>query len=60
VGGHHPGNAGRLLSGKTREEARKNVLDALSELMMARRELALRERSPEADFEKLPLGATVQ
>lgn len=35
---------GAFSQGATREEARENVLDALDELMAARRELALRER----------------
>jgi len=51
---------GAFSQGKTREEARENVLDALNELMAARRELAIRERSPDAELERLPIGATAQ
>jgi predicted RNase H-like HicB family nuclease len=51
---------GAFSQGRTREEARENVLDALTELMAARRELALRERSPGAELENLPIGATAQ
>lgn len=49
---------GAFSQGKTREEARENVLDALHELMTARRELALRERSLNAELERFPIGAT--
>ena len=49
---------GAFSQGKTREEARENVLDALIELMTARRELALRDRSPGAELENLPMSAS--
>ena len=50
---------GAFSQGKTRSEARENVLDALNELMTARRELAIRDRFPNAELESLPIGATV-
>jgi predicted RNase H-like HicB family nuclease len=50
---------GAFSQGKSREEARANVLDALNELMTARRELALRERSSRAELESLPMTASV-
>ena len=46
---------GAFSQGRTKEEARENVVDALTELMTARRELALRDRSPSADLETLPI-----
>ncbi|MDO8628960.1 MAG: type II toxin-antitoxin system HicB family antitoxin [Phycisphaerales bacterium] len=46
---------GAFSQGETREEARENVLDALNELMAARRELAIRERSAGAELESLPI-----
>lgn len=49
---------GAFSQGRTREEARANVLDALAELMAARRELALQEQGPNADAESLPLAPT--
>ena len=49
---------GAFSQGKTREEARVNVLDALHELMAARRELAIRERSPDSELESLPMCDT--
>ena len=49
---------GVFSQGKTRKEARENVLDALNELMTARKELALRERSPDTELESVPIGAT--
>ena len=49
---------GAFSQGKTREEARENVLDALHELMVARRELAIRERPPDSELESLPMSAT--
>ena len=36
---------GAFSQGKTKAEARENAVDAMNELMVARRELALRERS---------------
>ncbi|HEX9782550.1 MAG TPA: type II toxin-antitoxin system HicB family antitoxin [Opitutaceae bacterium] len=49
---------GAFSQGNTRAEARANVLDALNELMAARRELALRERPAGTELERLPLGVT--
>ena len=49
---------GAFSQGKTRDEARENVLDALHELMAVRRELAIRERSPDSELESLPMSAT--
>jgi len=46
---------GAFSQGKTKEEARANVLDAVSELMAARRELALSRRSPESEVETVPI-----
>jgi predicted RNase H-like HicB family nuclease len=51
---------GAFSQGKTREEARENVLDALNELMTARRDIALRERSAGAELESLPISATAR
>lgn len=42
---------GAFSQGKTRSEARKNVLDAMRELMEARRELALTQ--PQVDAERI-------
>ncbi len=47
---------GAFSQGRTKEEARANVLDALTELMAARRELALRERTGTSEVETLPIG----
>ena len=47
---------GAFSQGKTREEARANVLDAVSELMAARRELALKERTPQSEVETIPIS----
>ena len=47
---------GAFSQGKTKEEARANVLDAVSELMAARRELALRERTPQSEVETIPIS----
>jgi predicted RNase H-like HicB family nuclease len=47
---------GAFSQGETREEARENVLDALAELMAARREFALRERSADAELESIPIA----
>ena len=51
---------GAFSQGRTREEARENVLDALNELMKARRDLAIRERAPNAELESFPIGATAR
>jgi predicted RNase H-like HicB family nuclease len=49
---------GAFSQGKTREEARSNVLDALHELMAARRDRALAEKTPDAfDLDRLPISA---
>ncbi|MEP0765236.1 MAG: type II toxin-antitoxin system HicB family antitoxin [Fimbriimonadia bacterium] len=47
---------GAFSQGRTKNEARENVLDALHELMEARRELALRERPADAEVESLPFA----
>ena len=49
---------GAFSQGSTKADARQNVLDALSELMAARRELAMQERSSSAETETLPLAPT--
>ena len=46
---------GAFSQGRTKEEARENVIDALSELMAARRESALRDKGTDAVTETLPL-----
>jgi predicted RNase H-like HicB family nuclease len=48
---------GAMSQGRTKEEAREMVLDALSELMETRRELALKERSGEAQVESFSLAS---
>lgn len=48
---------GAFSQGKTKEEARENVIDAMLELMAARRELAIKERSKGASFESLSFQA---
>ena len=47
---------GAFSQGETREEARENVLDALNELMIARRETGIRERSANSELESLPFA----
>jgi predicted RNase H-like HicB family nuclease len=49
---------GAFSQGKSRQEARENVLDALHELMAARRERALNDKSGAVDLERIPLTAT--
>lgn len=44
---------GAFSQGKTKKEARENAIDAMQELMTARRELALRERMKGATYETL-------
>ena len=44
---------GAFSQGKTREAARENVIDALCELMAARRELALKEKPRGSEVEPL-------
>ncbi len=51
---------GAFSQGATRDEARANVLDALHELMAARRERALQARPEPLDLERLSLTATVR
>lgn len=46
---------GAFSQGKTKPEARENVLDALSELMAARRELALKQRPRSAEVESVAI-----
>lgn len=46
---------GAFSQGRTKEEARANVLDALAELMAARRDLALRERAATSEVETVPI-----
>ncbi len=48
---------GAFSQGRTKEAARKNVLDALAELMAARREAALRDRAATAEVERLPIAS---
>jgi predicted RNase H-like HicB family nuclease len=47
---------GAFSQGRTREEARENVLDALNELLAARREMALRERTGTSEVETVPIA----
>ncbi len=42
---------GAFSQGETKAEARENVLDAMAELMAARKELALRDRPPDVETE---------
>jgi len=49
---------GAFSQGRTKDEARQNVLNAMGELMAARRELALRERPGETELETLPIATT--
>ncbi len=51
---------GAFSQGATRDEARANVLDALHELMAARRERALQAKPGPLDLERLTLSATAQ
>ncbi len=48
---------GAFSQGKTKPEAKENVLDALRELMIARRDMALRKRSSGSAVESLPFSA---
>jgi len=47
---------GAFSQGRTKDEARENVLDALNELMTARREQALSERSAASEIEQVSLA----
>jgi predicted RNase H-like HicB family nuclease len=46
---------GAFSQGKTKAEARENVIEAMSELMQARRELAMSLRHKGSSFETLSL-----
>lgn len=46
---------GAVSQGRTSKEARENVLDALIELMAARRELAMQALHPDSTVERLRL-----
>lgn len=48
---------GAFSQGRTKSLARKNVIEALHDLMLARREIAMRERKPEGIVESLPMTA---
>lgn len=48
---------GAFSQGRTRAQAKVNALDALAELMAARRDLALRERATGAEIESLAFSA---
>lgn len=48
---------GAFSQGQTKEEARANVIDALAELMAARRESALRDRTASSEVESVPLAS---
>jgi predicted RNase H-like HicB family nuclease len=48
---------GAFSQGRTKAEARDNVIDALTELMAARREMALRQRGESSEVESVPLTA---
>jgi len=48
---------GAFSQGRTKAEARENVVDALTELMAARREMALRQRGESSEVESVPLSA---
>lgn len=50
---------GAFSQGPTKDEARKNVLDALSELMAARRKLALSECASDSETESFSFPPTV-
>ena len=51
---------GAFSQGRTKDEARENVLDALTELMAARRELALRDKGADAETETVPFGPSAR
>ena len=48
---------GAFSHGDTKRKARDNAIDAMQELMAARRELAIRERTKGSTFESLSLQA---
>jgi predicted RNase H-like HicB family nuclease len=47
---------GALSQGRTKDEARQNALDPLTELMAARRELALRQRAADSEIETIRIA----
>ncbi|HRS28550.1 MAG: type II toxin-antitoxin system HicB family antitoxin [Phycisphaerae bacterium] len=47
---------GALSQGRTKDEARQNALDALTALMAARRELALRQRAADSEVETIRIA----
>ncbi|NLG41620.1 MAG: type II toxin-antitoxin system HicB family antitoxin [Phycisphaerae bacterium] len=47
---------GAFSQGRTKDEARQNALDALTELMAARRELALRQRAADSEVETIRIA----
>jgi predicted RNase H-like HicB family nuclease len=47
---------GAISQGRTKDEARTMVLDALEEVMIARREHALREAKPTVTVESFPMA----
>lgn len=48
---------GAFSQGKTPAKARANVLEALEDLMLARRELGIRQASQHGQFEKLAFSS---
>lgn len=48
---------GAFSQGRTKDDARQNVIEGMEELMMARRDLALRESNKGATFETISLTA---
>ena len=48
---------GAFSQGRTKEEAKENAVDALEELMAARREAAMRERTVASETEVLSLAS---
>jgi len=49
--------SGACSQGRTKEEARENVLDALNELMAARREEAVKNTPEPGNIETIPLAS---
>jgi len=47
---------GAFSQGRTKDEARQNALDALTALMAARRELALRQRAADSEIETIRIA----
>lgn len=47
---------GAFSQGRTKDEARQNALDPLTELMAARRELALRQRAADSEVETIRIA----